>query len=193
MKRAHFNFIIDAIAFAGFVFLTSTGVLMRYLLPPGSGRFATLWGLDRHQWGAIHFWVSVVFFAILALHLLLHWRWIVGLLSGRATEESGLRLGLGLVGVLTLIALAAAPLIAPIEISGAPGRQIQRLELDIPNIQGSMNLADIERTTGVPADYLIERLKLPETTSKKARLGQLRKRHGFTLSDVRKAVAEYQQ
>lgn len=193
MKRTHFNFIIDAIAFAGFVFLTTTGVLMRYLLPPGSGRFATIWGLDRHQWGAIHFWVSVVFFAILALHLLLHWRWIVGFLSGRMTEGSGLRLGLGLVGALTLIAFAAAPLIAPVEISGAPGKQIQRSDREIPNIQGSMTLADVEQATGVPANYLIERLKLPETTSKTARLGQLRRKHGFTLSDVRKAVADYKE
>ncbi len=59
--KATLNFIIDVIAFTGFLFLTTTGVLMRYLLPPGSGRFASLWGLNRHEWGTIHFWISVAF------------------------------------------------------------------------------------------------------------------------------------
>ena len=77
MKRTTLNLIIDAIGFVGFVFLTATGVLVRYVLPPGSGHHTTLWGLDRHDWGGLHFWIAVGFFVVLALHLLFHWRWIV--------------------------------------------------------------------------------------------------------------------
>ena len=44
MKRTNLNLIIDAAGFAGFVFLTATGVLVRYVLPPGSGHHTTLWG-----------------------------------------------------------------------------------------------------------------------------------------------------
>ena len=47
---------IRGLAFAGFVLLITTGVLMRYVLPPGSGRRAAIWGLDRHGWGDLHFW-----------------------------------------------------------------------------------------------------------------------------------------
>jgi len=83
VKKKHLNFIIDTIAFVGFVVLTTTGVLMRYILPPGSGRYSTIWSMDRHEWGDIHFWVSVVFFLILAFHLVLHWRWIVCVVTGR--------------------------------------------------------------------------------------------------------------
>ncbi len=193
MKGSHFNFIIDIAAFAGFVFLTTTGVLLRYLLPPGSGRFATIWGLDRHQWGTVHFWVSVLFFGILALHLLLHWRWIIGFLKGRVKDGSVLRLGLGLVGALTLIAFAAAPLIAPIEISGISGKQLHALNNGILTIRGNMTLMELEQSTGVPVDYLLKRLHLPLATSKNAKLGQLSKKYNFTIADVRKVVIDYQE
>ncbi|NIQ14683.1 MAG: DUF4405 domain-containing protein, partial [Candidatus Dadabacteria bacterium] len=71
MKKKNLNFIIDILAFVCFVLLTTTGVLMKFILPPGSGHYATIWGLDRHEWGNIHFWVSVIFFSILILHLIL--------------------------------------------------------------------------------------------------------------------------
>ena len=51
MNRTWVNFVIDTVAFVAFVLLTTTGVLMRYLLPPGSGHYTTIWGLDRHEWG----------------------------------------------------------------------------------------------------------------------------------------------
>ena len=37
MNRTTLNFVVDTAAFVGFVLLTTTGVLMHYLLPPGSG------------------------------------------------------------------------------------------------------------------------------------------------------------
>ena len=70
MKRTRLNFVIDAAAFAVFLFLVSTGMLLRYQLPPGSGGLhgrgvgygesqqpvLLLWGWTRHQWGEIHYW-----------------------------------------------------------------------------------------------------------------------------------------
>ena len=195
MKRTHLNFIIDIIAFAGFVFLTTTGVLLHYLLPPGSGHFATLWGLDRHQWGTLHFWISVVFFSVLALHLVLHWRWLASLVAGRTPEGSGLRLGLGLVGVLTLIAFSIAPLIAPVEISSTKSDSLIPSSHPFENIEvrGSMTLLELEQTTGVPADYIIEKLNLPPSLSKDQRLGKLRRVYGFELAAVRKIIADYKK
>jgi hypothetical protein len=55
MKRIHLNFIIDSFAFVGFILLTATGILMRYMLPLGSGGYTMIWSLDRYQWGSIHF------------------------------------------------------------------------------------------------------------------------------------------
>ena len=35
MNHTTLNFVVDTAAFVGFVLLTTTGVLMHYLLPPG--------------------------------------------------------------------------------------------------------------------------------------------------------------
>ena len=39
-QRTATNFVIDAIAFVAFVLLTATGLVERYLLPPGRGDFS---------------------------------------------------------------------------------------------------------------------------------------------------------
>ena len=73
VKRTSVNFIVDVIAFSCFVYLAATGVLIRYVLPPGSGHFSTIWGLDRHEWGSVHFWTAIVLLCTIAVHLILHW------------------------------------------------------------------------------------------------------------------------
>jgi hypothetical protein len=115
VKRPALNLAVDAAAFVAFVLLTSTGVLLRYVLPPGSGRRSALWGLGRHEWGEIHFWISAAFLGALAIHILVHRRWIVSVVRGRPREGSGVRVALGLVGLLALLAAAAAPFFAEVE------------------------------------------------------------------------------
>ena len=123
MKRPTVNLSVDAAAFAAFVLLTSTGVLLRYVLPPGSGHRTLLWGLDRHDWGQIHFWISMAFLAVLAIHLVLHRRWIASVTRGRPREGSALRVALGIVGLLAVLAAAAAPFFAEVEQEQRRGRQ----------------------------------------------------------------------
>ena len=69
MNRSTIIKIIDVLAFVGFVFLASTGILLNYILPPGSGRWAEIWGLNRHEWGGIHFFIVTLFFVLLSAHL----------------------------------------------------------------------------------------------------------------------------
>jgi uncharacterized protein DUF4405 len=195
MKKITLNFIVDCLAFTGFAFLTTTGVLLHYLLPPGSGQYSMLWGMDRHQWGTLHFWLSIAFFAALSLHLVLHWRWITSQIAGRKTDASGFRLALGFIGALTLTALAVSPLLAPVEIS------VSKSQSSIPSshpyadieIRGSMTLMELEEKFGVPVDYLLEKLNLPAETPKTRKLGQLRKTYGFDLNTVRKIIGEFKE
>ncbi|MBN2495514.1 MAG: DUF4405 domain-containing protein [Deltaproteobacteria bacterium] len=56
-------------------------------------------------------------------------------------------------------------------------------------ISGRSSLAEVERLTGVSARALAERLGLPEDAPLDEHLGQLRKRYGFSMQDVRAAVA----
>jgi len=89
MKRNTLNFIIDMAGFGVLLALTCTGVIMKYVLPPGTGGLGrsatgghgrgdikTLLAMTRHQWGSIHFVLAVVFVALIIVHLALHWKWI---------------------------------------------------------------------------------------------------------------------
>lgn len=193
MRRTNINFIVDVVAFIGFVVMTITGVLMRYVLPPGSGRYSTIWGLDRHEWGGIHFWISVVFFSLLVFHLVLHWRWIMSVVTGRPREGSGFRAGLGVVGLVAVIALALSLLLTPVDIdlTSNRGSFSSSHKYEGSQILGSMTLKEIEAETGVSATYIVESLKLPESTSVDEQLGSLKRKHKFEIIEVRIIVKEY--
>ena len=87
MKKAKFNLIIDALLLLCLAAIAGIGLLIKYVLVPGFQRWEIyernvglfLWGLDRHQWGTIHFIIGIVFLALLVLHIVLHWRMIVGI------------------------------------------------------------------------------------------------------------------
>lgn len=220
MRKATLNFIVDAVAFAAFLGLAATGVLIRYTLPPGSGHFHQVWTLDRHQWGNIHFWLAVSMLTAMALHLLLHWRWIITMVKGRpSSERHTLRTAAAIVALLALIALALAPLLAPITTSNTPPPHRQRTsrittptdangnanpdlapqnnqsldhDQDTPAIDGSMSLRQVEQTTGVPLQLILQDLNLPADTSPNARLGQLRRQYDFDMHAVRDIIRQRQ-
>lgn len=76
MIRKHTqNIVIDVISFLCLILLLLTGLLIHYVLPRGS-HDNTFWGLTRHEWGDIHFWIAIVFFSIIVIHLILHSSWI---------------------------------------------------------------------------------------------------------------------
>ena len=191
MRRPTLNFLVDAAAFVGFVFLVSTGVLMRYVLSPGSGKRTLVWGLDRHDWGTLHFWIAAAFLAVLAFHVVLHAKWIMSVLRGRPRQGSGARVALGLVGLLAVLALGLAPLVSPVERIEhvGPGRG----HPERPGLRGSTTLAEVERQTGVPASYVLGELGLPAHASRDEPLSQLARQHGFRVEDVRRIVATYER
>ena len=80
MRRSALNFVIDAVSLAAMLGLIATGLIVRYILPAGSGgrgrgAAQSLWGLTRHEWGDVHFWLAVGVVALLIIHLALHWTW----------------------------------------------------------------------------------------------------------------------
>ena len=87
MKRAKLNLIIDVLLLLCLAAIVGIGLLMKFVLVPGYqrweiyGRNVSLFfcGLDRHQWGTIHFIIGLVFLSLLLLHVVLHWSMIVGI------------------------------------------------------------------------------------------------------------------
>lgn len=115
LNKANLIKLVDIAAFISFVFVVSTGILMRYVLPPRSGQATEIFGMSRHEWGDVHFYITSLFLAILSIHLILHWHFIQNLFQGRIKVVGASRVLLGLVGLFAVLAIAIAPFVAPKE------------------------------------------------------------------------------
>lgn len=89
MKRTTLNFIVDLLGFISLLGLICTGIIIKFILPPGTGgrgrelrggrgaeEIKSLLSMTRHEWGDIHFIISIVFIVLMLIHLVLHWTWI---------------------------------------------------------------------------------------------------------------------
>lgn len=202
MKRPQLNFLVDAASFVSFLLLLSTGLLLRYQLPAGSGRLegygtgrgessrliTLLWGWTRHEWGEIHFWIAVTLVTVLAMHLFLHWKWIVCVVRGTQSQASGWRFGLGLSALVALLVLAAMPLIVPTEratrqqlLQDSPPREEAT---DFGPRRGSMTLQEVAAERGMSVQNLRESLGLTDSASPEAHIGPLLRESGQRMSDL---------
>lgn len=102
MSRTIINIIIDLAAALLFLGMIATGYILRFILPSGSSSAFSLWGLTHHQYGDLHFWISVGLLAALAIHLTLHWKWIVTVIGKRYHGAQCSRSSLLYSGALTL-------------------------------------------------------------------------------------------
>lgn len=127
VSRPHMNLAIDLLAFVLAIGIVATGFVLEYTLPPGSGRIGTegfdaptgslswqrpivlLWGMSRPEWSQIHFWLAIALMAVLSLHVIVHWKWVVAMVKGRPLEGSGIRVAVSVLCLLGLLALALAP------------------------------------------------------------------------------------
>ncbi len=90
-----------------FCVMSGTGLLIAYRLPPGSrgGHGLSALGWTRHEWGDLHFWVSLAFLALLLIHLALHWRWLWQIASKRRAWPLLAGIGAGLALMIGLFCL----------------------------------------------------------------------------------------
>ncbi len=115
MKRNLLNFIVDAVTALVMFGMIATGLVIRFVLPPGSGRWRSLWGWGRHDWGDAHFWLAVAAGVVLIVHVALHWPWVCGMVlrlcsrgPGAIQQTRPLRRNLAGVGLVALLILLFA-------------------------------------------------------------------------------------
>lgn len=77
MKRVTINTYVDMALGLFMLGLILTGLLMAFVVPPGTGHSLQVWTLGRHQWGTVHLWLAGGLIAAVVLHLVLHWGWVV--------------------------------------------------------------------------------------------------------------------
>jgi Domain of unknown function (DUF4405) len=111
-RSARIHLVVDTAAGAAFLIAGLSGLILRPALGGGGyqgGRNpfynAAILGLARNMWKDVHFWAGLAMVSLVALHLALHWRWIVCAIrnfarrehfpvrSGSAAAECGLQAG----------------------------------------------------------------------------------------------------
>jgi hypothetical protein len=244
MKKNTLNYIVDIIMFILMMAVIGIGFLMKFVLITGQERWIkygrnvdeTVMGLDRHGWGLVHLIVGLTLFAVLVLHLILHWKSIIKFFKNSFASR---RVRISFVTVLLVVGalLVVFPfLVNPrtgepvsgygrlnslrshamednasskvsdveiaeeVEVETAPEhipevgeghqlKKIRREELKTEiEVMGYMTLGEVSRRYHVQSDRIKERIGIPTGTSDNERLGQLRRRYGFTMSDVRDAI-----
>ena len=110
MKRNTLNASVDAILAIAVLALLLTGLLIAFVLPPGTNRSLALWGLSRHDWGDVHLYLALAALLVFAVHATLHWTWVVTTVRrwfvGRGAGAPSRRLRV-VSGLCTIVAVAA--------------------------------------------------------------------------------------
>ncbi|PIX55951.1 MAG: hypothetical protein COZ50_00070 [Zetaproteobacteria bacterium CG_4_10_14_3_um_filter_54_28] len=78
--------VVDLLSFVALTLMISTGTLLKFTLPPRSGG-DEVWFLTRHDWGDIHFYLSVAFLVLMSAHLIAHVKFIKSVVTGKASTE----------------------------------------------------------------------------------------------------------
>ena len=78
MNKVKSNYIVDVLMTVFFILSTVTGIPL-YLIPGGiyRGGQTIFLGIEKHTWGTVHTYTSFALVAIVAIHLILHWNWMV--------------------------------------------------------------------------------------------------------------------
>ncbi|MFC2049974.1 DUF4405 domain-containing protein [Chloroflexota bacterium] len=88
MRRTTRNYILDAVFGLALLFQGVTGFVLWFILPGGGYRYRGGSNLNdvssnflfaQHTWLDIHRWVAVALLVIFALHIAIHWQWIVSM------------------------------------------------------------------------------------------------------------------
>jgi len=99
------NFVVDLVGFFNVLGLICTAIVIRYILPPGSGgrgrelhdgrggeHIKLFLSKTRHEWGDVHFYLATIFLILMTIHIILHWTWIKNYfksLSNRLHKPAG--------------------------------------------------------------------------------------------------------
>ncbi len=122
--KPKFNLVIDFIMMVVIMAVAGLGFLMKFVLLPGykvnevygTGAELYFWGLDRHQWGAIHLYLALFLVFLLILHLVFHWDMIVCIFRQMVRNRTIRVAFLVSIGLLSIV-LALAPLFVKPEVA----------------------------------------------------------------------------
>jgi uncharacterized iron-regulated membrane protein len=203
MTRNTLNFVIDIITACLMGAMIATGLLLRLVLPPGSGGFSTLWGRSRHEWGDIHFYLALAIIGILVIHMALHWKWVcvtaLRCVPGCGTRSLpravmvnvlGIVFALVLTGVFSTFVWSATDRVqTDRELSAGHLRHLADADdayVDDANfIRGSTTLAEAADGLNISVEDAARALRISRADPSDMRLGELCREYRFSMHDAR--------
>jgi len=215
MKKTDWQYLVDTLLFLCIVGIIFIGFLMGLVLPKGpqapeSAKYFL--DLHRHQWGNVHFYLSIAFTTLVIIHLILSWKWIKS--KSRQIFKKGWSSMLILTALASILVLSLFWAFYP-RIpgayedygvrAGAKAKQHNLAKEGFPVheetifledgtvaivITGQTTLKQVEEATGIPAKDIAAKLGLPVKVSLDESFGRLRKLYPITIQGVRDAVNE---
>lgn len=85
MNRTKLCYCVNLAMFLALLSLASVGALLGLGIgrgPHWAAHTRHPWGMSRHGWSDLHALLGLVFLALLAVHIALHWSWIIGTTRG---------------------------------------------------------------------------------------------------------------
>jgi hypothetical protein len=216
MKKTDWQYLVDTLLFLCIVGIAVIGFLMGLFIPKGptateSAKYFL--GLHLHQWGNIHFYLSIAFTVLIIIHLIFSWKWIKA--KARKIFKGRWATALILTAIASFLVLFLFWSLYP-KVPGAyegygirAGERARRQQLSkerylIPEekifyeegkvniiITGKTTLREVEKATGIPAREIAAELGLPSRISLDETFGRLRKKYPFTLQEVRDVIHDY--
>ena len=219
LDKAKLNFVIDALMFVCMIAIAGLAFLMKFTLIPGKERWAkygrnvelSLLGMDRHEWGTIHLTIGFVLLGLLTLHVILHWKAIMGLFQKLVGNQNARRIILPTF-VLTSLLLLIVPFAVKPDIQEMGKGLSGQLELSnigcggcpeiivhdtghktdgSMEIRGFMTLVEVSEKHNVPIHCLKTHVGIPASVPDTEKLGRIKETCNFTMSDVAEVIAEY--
>jgi len=81
MGKSKINYVIDILMLIFFIINAITGLIIFFFLPTGvkKGGYQEFLGIIKHNWADVHNWSGLLLLLLVAIHLILHWKWIVSM------------------------------------------------------------------------------------------------------------------
>ena len=222
LDKTKINFLIDALMFLCMMAIAGLGFLMKFVLPPGRERVAkygnvgvSLFGMDRHEWGTIHLYLAFFLLALLAVHVVLHWKMILTLFAKLLPDARARRIAassfIGVSAFLIVVPFLVKPEISSLSeaelAAGGEGCLIEAGE-EVTICTGCDEVApsakagkfvpvsgetirEICEKHGMPPHFLKRSLGIPESVSDETSFSDLLKGYQFQMKDVERVLANY--
>jgi hypothetical protein len=129
MSRSAWNFMVDSLLAIIVCTLLAVSAVIFYVFPkPSAATGWTVWGWTLDQWLRGQSAITILFAAMLLVHLILHWNWILGFITARWSRSTGRTVRIsesaktlfGVTALILVLAILASFILAAALASASP-------------------------------------------------------------------------